>query len=74
MATGILAAIDGLVTLFVLLDLTDLLLIHAGKWPLPGWRRIRADHLIARDGHGLMIRRPSRLLSRACSPGLLDGG
>lgn len=48
MATGTLAAIGGLVALFVLLDPTDLLLIRAGKRPLPGWRRTRADHLIAR--------------------------
>jgi hypothetical protein len=39
MVTGILAAIGGLVALFVLLDLTGLLPVRAGKRPMPGWRR-----------------------------------
>lgn len=39
MVTGILAAIGGLVALFVLLDLTGFVLVRAGKRPMPGWRR-----------------------------------
>jgi|SRR5512132_3289289 hypothetical protein len=39
MVIGILAAIGGLVALFVLFDLTGFLLVRAGKRPMPGWRR-----------------------------------
>ena len=36
MVIGVLAAIGGLIALFGLLDLTDFLLVRAGKQPMPG--------------------------------------
>jgi len=48
MVTGILAAIGGLVALFVLLDLTGFLLVRAGKRPMPGWRRNELSSLRSR--------------------------
>ena len=41
MLIGVLAAIGGLAVVFGLLDLTDFLLVRAGKRPMPRWRRIR---------------------------------
>jgi hypothetical protein len=49
MLIGVLAAIGGLVALFGLLDLTDFLLVRAGKRPLPGWRRIRDSRVYVRE-------------------------
>jgi hypothetical protein len=49
MLIGILAAIGGLVALFGLLDLTDFLLVRAGKRPMPGWRRIRDSRVYVRE-------------------------
>jgi hypothetical protein len=40
MVINVLAAIGGLAVLLLLLDLTDFLLVRAGKRPLPGWRPI----------------------------------
>jgi hypothetical protein len=44
-------SIGGLVALLGLLDLTDYLLLRAGKRPMPGWRRIREprDYVRERD-------------------------
>jgi hypothetical protein len=49
MLIGILAAIGGLVALFGLLDVTDFLLVRAGKRPMPGWRRIRDSRVYVRE-------------------------
>lgn len=49
MLIGVLAAIGGLVVLFGLLDLTDFLLVRAGKRPMPGWRRIRDSRAYVRE-------------------------
>jgi hypothetical protein len=49
MVIGALAAIGGLVVLFGLLDLTDFLLVRAGKRPMPGWRRIRDSRVYIRE-------------------------
>jgi hypothetical protein len=49
MLIGVLAAIGGLVALFGLLDLTDFLLVRAGKRPMPGWRRIRDSRVYHRE-------------------------
>jgi len=62
MGKAILAAIGGLVALFVLLDLTDFLLARAGKRPLPGWRRRQASHFYAGEPGGGGGIRPARHL------------
>ena len=49
MVINVLAAIGGLAVLFGLLDLTDFLLVRAGKRPLPGWRPILAGRTYARE-------------------------
>lgn len=49
MFIGVLAAIGGLVALFALLDLTDFLLVRAGKRPMPGWRRVRDSRVYVRE-------------------------
>ena len=49
MLLGVLAAIGGLVALLGLLDLTDFLLVRAGKRPMPGWRRIRDSRVYIRE-------------------------
>ena len=49
MLIGVLAAIGGLVALLGLLDLTDFLLVRAGKRPMPGWRRIREPRVYVRE-------------------------
>jgi hypothetical protein len=49
MLIGVLAAIGGLVALLGLLDLTDFLLVRAGKRPMPGWRRIRDSRVYVRE-------------------------
>ena len=49
MLIGVLAAIGGLIALFGLLDLTDFLLVRAGKRPMPGWRRIRDSRVYVRE-------------------------
>jgi hypothetical protein len=43
------AAIGGLIALFGVLDVTDFLLVRAGKRPLPGWRRIRDSRVYVRE-------------------------
>lgn len=49
MVIGVLAAIGGLVAVLGLLDLTDFLLVRAGKRPMPGWRRIRDSRVYFRE-------------------------
>jgi hypothetical protein len=49
MVIGALAVIGALVVLFGLLDLTDFLLVRAGKRPMPGWRRIRDSRFYVRE-------------------------
>jgi len=49
MLIGVLAAIGGLIALFGLLDLTDFLLVRAGKQPMPGWRRRRDSRVYVRE-------------------------
>jgi hypothetical protein len=49
MLIGVLAAIGGLVVLLGLLDLTDFLLVRAGKQSMPGWRRIRDSRVYFRE-------------------------
>lgn len=49
MLIGVLAVIGGLVVLFGLLDLTDFLLVRAGKRPMLGWRRIRDSRVYIRE-------------------------
>ena len=49
MVIGVLAAIGGLIALFGLLDLTDFLLVRAGKQPMPGWRRRRDSRFYFRE-------------------------
>lgn len=49
MLIGVLAAIGGLVTLLGLLDVTDFLLVRAGKRPLPGWPRVRDPRVYVRE-------------------------
>jgi len=45
----VLAAIGGFVALLGLLDVTDYLLVRAGKRPMPGWRRIRESRIYVRE-------------------------
>jgi hypothetical protein len=45
----VLAAIGGVVALLGLLDVTDYLLVRAGKRPMPGWRRIRESRIYVRE-------------------------
>jgi hypothetical protein len=49
MVIGVLAAIGGLVALLALLDLTNYLLLRAGKRPMPGSRRIRDSRVYFRE-------------------------
>jgi hypothetical protein len=49
MVIGVLAAIAGLIVVAGLLDLTNYLLIRAGKRPMPGSRRIRDSHVNVRE-------------------------
>jgi hypothetical protein len=49
MVISVLAAIGGLVAVFGLLDVTDFLLVRAGKRPMPGWRRIRESRVYVRE-------------------------
>ena len=49
MLIGGLAAIGGLLTLLGLLDLTDFLLVRAGKRPMPGWPRVRDSRVYIRE-------------------------